>query len=333
MYERIVTYVSGQYWALEEVRFRALCAVLAMRAAGDRLSEEEIRERITLAGGRAEGPLCRLWDIESGGYLRDGNDGEYFALGSAAITGRQTVAVIGVYGLLAHRAGSLAEMSGGTSTERLAAAVDQAAADASVKGIVLDVNSPGGAVEGVTEVASRIRAARAVKPVEAVANALAASGGYWIGSAAQYFTGIPSSRVGSVGVLTEHLDDTKAQEIAGERRTILVDDGAPFKAETDGPLTEDARASIQKMLNQYGDMFRGDVAKNRGVSVDTVRRNFGKGRMMLAKDAVNAGMIDGVGSLQDAVKRVGRGATPDRSAPPAEDQGARLAAAERMRLL
>lgn len=317
-YSRFIAYVSSQFWALERSTFEQMMAVLVHRASGERFTDEEIQARVAEAGGRSEGPLVRHFQIGDGQVV---SMSESLAAAGGDVPQRgQTVAVIGVYGILAHRAGSMLAMSGGTSTERLTQAVRQAANDASVKGIVLDISSPGGAVEGVSELAAEIRAARALKPVEAVANASAGSGAYWLGSAASYMTAIPSGRVGSIGAYTTHIDDTKAQEMTGEVRHVISDEGAPYKAEGEsGVLPDDGRAYVQTMVTKYGDMFRADVAKNRGVGVDTVRKTFGGGRMLMAKDALVAGMIDGIGSLEDAIRRVARGATPERAQARAED--------------
>ena len=86
-------------------------------------------------------------------------------------------------------------------TEAFGAAFDRAAADSSIGAIVLNIDSPGGSVYGVEELADKIYKARGTKPVYAVANSLAASAAYWIGSAASQLYVTPSGEVGSIGVL------------------------------------------------------------------------------------------------------------------------------------
>src|SRR4029453_14892345 len=113
--------------------------------------------------------------------------------------------------------------------------------DPAVKGVVLDVDSPGGSVYGVRELADEIRAARGQKPVEAVANAFMASAAYYIGSAAEKVWVTPSGSAGSIGVYDAHVDLSKFTETMGEKWTFVSygDNkllGNPFE-----PLSEEAQ--------------------------------------------------------------------------------------------
>jgi signal peptide peptidase SppA len=237
-YERLIRFVCEQPWAVLPSTLALMRSILRMRAAGFKFTAEEIAERIGTPEART-GPAPR----EPG-----------------------QIAVIPVWGLIGHRANELRDISSavGTSTEILGAQIEAAIADPAVTSIVLDIDSPGGGVFGVEEVATTIRAARAQKPIIAVSNALAASAAYWIASAASEVVVTPSGLVGSIGVYSMHEDHSKELAEAGIDVTLIR--AGKFKAEDNpfGPLTDAARAAIQERVDAYYALFTRDVAKGRG---------------------------------------------------------------------
>ncbi len=216
------------------------------------------------------------------------------------------VAVIPVVGVISQRMNMMSAFSGGTSTDLLAQQIDQAAGDPNVKGIVLDVDSPGGSVYGVAEVADRIFRARETKRVVAVANSLMASAAYWIGTAAEEVFVTPGGEAGSVGVVAAHLDASQALEAEGLKYTLVT--AGKYKAEGNefAPLDPEAQAFLQSRVDDYYEMFTKAVARHRGTTADAVRSGFGEGRVVGAKQAVALGMADRIGTLQDAIIRAGQ---------------------------
>ena len=176
------------------------------------------------------------------------------------------------------------------------------AADESVHAIVLDMDSPGGLVEGVTEFATEVRRAQERKPVVAVANYLMASAGYWIGASATEVVAAPSAKVGSIGVFSIHDDFSRAREADGVTRTVIS--AGKFKAAPSEPLTDEARAATQALVDDAFNQFVNDVAAGRGVSVAAVRNGFGEGRTLSAGPAMAAGMIDQIATLDETIARV-----------------------------
>lgn len=256
-------------------------------------------------------------------------EGKAPAKASPAAEGtKQSVAVIPIFGVIAHRAHMVMDICGpgGTSTEMLDQAIRTAAADPSVRSIVLDVDSPGGSVAGVQEVAATIWEARAQKPIAAVANSIAASAAYWIASGAHEIYVIPSGEVGSIGVYGKHVDASKADEVAGKTTTVIS--AGKYKAEGIGPLTEEAKAHMQSRVDAYYTQFVKAVAKNRNVSVETVRDGYGQGRSLGAAAALEAGMVDGIATLSEVISKYARRTTEtaNRSRSLAEAQ-IRIAAA------
>lgn len=329
-YRRVMGYFYGQPWALERAKYEEIEGILLARSSGERLGDDEIRARI----GHGEREAVRLWDIETSAFLVAGPDQAYRAAdGTAAERGRPVVAVVGVYGVLTHRAGMFTQTSGLTSAEGVGARVRAAASDPAVKGIVLDVDSPGGSVYGIQEAGDEIRAARAAKPVKAVANARAASAAYWMLSQADEAFATPSGEVGSIGVILEHYDVTAMNEKLGVKVTTITHGKNKALGSPNAPLTEDARAELERRVREYGNAFEHAVAKGRSVPVETVRKEFGQGLMFGAKEAAERGMIDGVATLDEVIRQVGRArpAAPAPAAAVAPDE--RLAAMERLRLL
>lgn len=216
-----------------------------------------------------------------------------------------SIAVLPVRGIISNRIGSMQNMSGGTSAEALQNALNQLVADPHVSAIVLDVDSPGGSVLGIQELADAIHQATATKPVYAVTNAVAGSAAYWLASQASELVVTPSGLVGSIGVFSVHVDRSQADAQDGVKRTLIK--AGRFKAEGSDmePLTDEARAAAQSQIDVYYDQFTRSVARGRGVSLANARgAKFGEGRMVTAADAVERGMADRVGTMAETLDRL-----------------------------
>jgi capsid assembly protease len=230
------------------------------------------------------------------------------------------IAVIPVYGLIMHR--QMADISGGsvgTSTNAISAALRQVVDDPGVGSIVLDIDSPGGDVDGVDELASEILAARKQKKITAVSNCLCASAAYYLASQATEIVVSPSSLTGSIGVYTMHEDDSAMLENAGIKLELIKYGEHKAEGNNLGPLTDSAREHLTEMVCTYGRAFERAVARGRGITQDDVHNKFGQGRIFDAKTAVRIGMADRVGTLADVLS------TPA-SSTSARGRQARLAA-------
>lgn len=222
---------------------------------------------------------------------------------------QKSVAVIPVSGALEARPTEMGAWLGMSSYEVIGKVFDHFVGDSSVSGIILDVSSPGGMVYGAQELADKIYSARGTKPIIAVANPLMASGAYWLASAADRIAITPSGDVGSVGVITEHVDISRRYEQRGVSVSTIKATGSPYKGENSyvAPLSEEARQHLQNRVDAIHSRFVGDLARFRGVSVDHVNEHFGKGRVVDAKTAMNAGMVDRVGTLQEVAVKMAAG--------------------------
>jgi signal peptide peptidase SppA len=211
------------------------------------------------------------------------------------------IAIIPIDGVLFQHVGWLEAFFGGISTEAIGAAIGEAVADKSVRKIILAINSPGGSVVGVTELASKVRAARDVKPVIAVANSHAYSAAYHVASQASEIWVPPSGGVGSIGCICEYVDDSQLLEKAGLRVTRIV--SGKYKGENRGePITDEGLAKLQTDADYYYGLMVRDIARGRGVSEAVVSGpSFGQGRTVLPTDAKANGLVDRIGTLGDAI--------------------------------
>jgi signal peptide peptidase SppA len=232
-----------------------------------------------------------------------------------------SAAVIPIHGVITQRSSFWSWLFGGASLDLLRNALREVLADPVVSAVIFDIDSPGGSVDGLTEFAKELRSYRASgdKPIVAVVDPLAASAAYWIASQANEIVVTPSGEVGSIGVYAAHEDDSAAFEMMGVKITLISageykTEGNPFE-----PLGDDARAAMQEQVDTFYAMFLSDVAVGRGVSVDAVASGFGEGRTFLAKKALQAGMVDRIGTLEETALRLARTSKPTRRAELAAD--------------
>lgn len=237
--------------------------------------------------------------------------------------GRQTargVGVIQIRGTISQHAQAdiSAFLFGGTATELVSKALREFVADDSIGKIVLDIDSPGGSSAGVSELANEILKARAQKPIVAVANSVAASAAYWIGSAADVFYAAPGALAGSIGVYMLHMDFSQAAEKEGVKPTYISAGEHKTEGNQFEPLSDEARAHVQSIVDDVYAQFVTDVARGRGVSEATVRNTYGKGRVLTAKQAKAVGMVDGIYTLEQAISRPFQPRNSQQSEPEAE---------------
>jgi HK97 family phage major capsid protein len=278
---------TGALWAITEEKLFAVLDFLDERAAGHTLSKTELRA----SGIKHTAAAPFTVGAPQGGQI----------------------AVLPLRGVIAHHAGMEMDISGGTSTVAFGNAFDRAMADASVSAIVIDADSPGGAVEGVPELFGKIFASRGTKPITAVCNAHMHSAAYWICAAADEIVITPSGCIGDIGVMTVRPDTSAADAKAGIKRTLIKagkhkGEGAPF-----APMEQDELDARQAMVEQMYAMFTGDVAKGRRDSVANIQAGYGEGRSVLARDAVAAGLADRIATFQQVVAQLG-GQAPAKNA-------------------
>jgi signal peptide peptidase SppA len=260
-------------WAILPEKLAAIEEIVERHLSGEKLTAEEIQARIN---GRTRPEQRKV----------------------------ERVAVLPVFGTIVPRADLFTDISGATSAEGLGKAFAELMDDPSVDAIVLDVDSPGGQVNGIDELAKQIFDARGTKPIVAVSNHTMASAAYWIGTAADEVVVTPSGEVGSVGVFAVHRDMSGALEKQGIKVSLISKGKYKVEGNPYEPLAEEARAAIDTRVAESYDAFVEAVARNRGVNQAVVRNGFGEGRVVGSQQALKLGMVDRIGTLEETIQRL-----------------------------
>jgi protease-4 len=222
--------------------------------------------------------------------------------GSAGVLAGSAVAVIPVQGTIQKRGGMCS-----TGTKQLAQMLASANADSQVGSIVLDIDSPGGAVDGTEEFANLVAASR--KPVVAHIDGLGASAAYWIASQARHISisSATTAYAGSLGVLCTHVAQGQALEKSGQQVTILRSTRAKDKARFNGlePLTDELKASITADLDTIAGTFISAVETGRAGKLSASEDVF-TGKVYAGQDARQHGLVDSIGTLQDAINQAAK---------------------------
>jgi signal peptide peptidase SppA len=188
---------------------------------------------------------------------------------------------------------------GGEGLDRFSLKFNAALQNQEVHSIVLDIDSPGGNISGVSEVSRMVRAARGQKDITAYASGDMCSAAYWIGSAADSIFASPTSKLGSIGVIASAVDDKERMKREGIEIHNVVSENAPKKNLKIS--TKEGKESLQSIVNAIEDVFIADVSNNRGVKRQTVISNYGQGGVIVGAAAVEAGLADGISSMEDVI--------------------------------
>jgi signal peptide peptidase SppA len=205
--------------------------------------------------------------------------------------------VIEISGVLVHRGGWIGQSSGQTSYEGTAAQIDAAARDPSVRAVALEIDSFGGEVAGVFDLADRIRALRAAKPVWAFVAEHAFSAGYALASQADRILLPRTGAVGSIGVVVMHADLSGQLDQDGVRVTLIHAgshkvDGNPY-----APLPDAVRDDVQREIDVLRFLFAETVAAGRGDRLSQKAALATEAQTYRGADAVAAGLADEVTDL------------------------------------
>lgn len=275
-YSNIIAAATSTVWAIQEEKLESIMAFLSMKAA------DEVAAGWKSVGASTEFKMAQPVKGQS----------------SEAST---AIGILPVVGTISQRMNMFTEFSGGTSTDLLGQAFDSMVNDTGISAIIFDIDSPGGSVYGLDELSKKIYDARGEKPIVAVANSLAASAAYYIASAADEVIVTPGGEIGSIGTIGVHVDTSKAAEKEGLSYTLIKYGKNKGEANSLEPLSDDARDYLQDTVNKYGEMFVGAVARNRGATVSTVKKDYGQGRVFMAKDAISAGLADRIATFEQVV--------------------------------
>ena len=252
-------------------------AEVIMAALADRLGIGQI-SRLS--------PAPEMMDDDAYGY----SDAGRIARSGYDVVGG--VAIIEVCGTLVQKLGTLRPYSGMSGYDGIRQNFMMALTDPEVKAIMLDVDSPGGEVSGCFDLVDAIYQARGKKPIWSILNESAYSAAYAIASAADRVIVPRTGGVGSIGVIWMHMDWSKALTSAGFKVTFVTYGDTKADGHPEIPLSPEAMARFQGEINTMGELFVSTAARNRNISVKSVRDT--QAATYLGADGVSQGLADAV---------------------------------------
>lgn len=209
------------------------------------------------------------------------------------------IAHVLVRGPLTQYPSSMQSAMGGTSMLVASRAIREAADSDQVRGILMEVNSPGGTAAGAHDFASAIQYARAKKPVHAHTPGTAASGGYFVGIEADRFTADPMAVVGSVGAITQLRDTSELMRRAGITNYYPASGDRKATGAAGVPVTTEQIADMQSMITDLAAPFVKNVATRRGISSESMK-DISRAGLYVASKAQALGMVDAVCTMDEA---------------------------------
>ena len=245
------------------------------------------------------------------------------------------IAVMHIDDVLTYRSTLMKMWYGMDTYNSIAESLDKLLADSSVNGIVLSIHSPGGQLDGVSDLAEKIYNARGSKSKGIVAHTAGSmcSAAYWIGSACEKVFASATAIIGSIGVMASvpnAAQDEQKYVVSNLSRNKNLD-----------PNTPEGRAALEKTIDASAKVFVESVAKHRGTTFEDVLGNYGQGGLFVGEEAVKNGMIDGIVSLDSLIDNMSNnngGYMPNPNANAqtpvlsAEEQVKAAVAAERSRI-
>lgn len=261
-------------WAIEPGMLREIQGIYAMHLRGEKLDIAAIEARL----GRPLAHEQQEYEVLPGG-----------------------VALLKLSGVMAPKANLFMRVSGGISTQQATLQIESALADARVRSIVVAMDTPGGNVIGVPEFAQAIHDAGAIKPLVVHATEMLLSAGMWAGSGANaIFVSSSVVSVGSIGVVVDREFDPNARV---QQESITA---GKYKrlSKPNEPLSDEARAVVQADVDYVYTLFVDDVARYRGVSAEQVLEHMADGRVFRGQQAIDAGLVDGVSTLDALLERM-----------------------------
>lgn len=202
------------------------------------------------------------------------------------------IAIIRIYGVLTKKTEAFDHILDMTSYENIHEEIESALEDKSIETILLDIDSPGGEVNGVFDLADFIYESRAKKRIIAIANDDAYSAAYAIASSAEKVFVSRTSGVGSIGVIASHIDQSRFDERQGIKYTTIFAGSRKNDLNPHEPMTSESLGSLQKEVDRLYEMFLQLIARNRGLSIEKIRST--EAGLYFGEKAVEIGVADGV---------------------------------------
>lgn len=267
--------VYGMPWAITESMLELMCDIVERHLAGEKpeFDKSKIKSIRTL---NAQGQVTHEVDMEQPYEIVNG------------------VAILRLMGPIFPRANMMTELSGATSLEQYGDAFDEAMEDPEVESILQYIDSPGGSVLGLAEMATKIYEARAGgdKLICSLIEGQGCSAAYWLASQTEVTAATEGSSVGSIGVISKIKSYDRAEKNEGVDSVILR--SSELKAPGVGPISPRQEDALRKSLRSYFDQFKSAVSRGRpGVNIEQVAT----GEVWVGKESEAAGLVDEITTL------------------------------------
>lgn len=224
----------------------------------------------------------------------DEDEDPYEAMAAAIIERYDAVGVVNVKGSLVNEESFFNPWFGDLAYGTVQRALNQLLQDDSISSIVLNLDSPGGDAQGVEELGQFVKDTSRIKPVTAWAST-ALSAGYWIASAADRVFTSKMGQTGSIGAIATTM--SYYERLRNDGIDPFVARSSPKKAipHPMEPLTDAGKKSMQDRINQYGDFFIENVARNRPtLSYANAKTTWASGEVFFGEKALSLGLVDGL---------------------------------------
>ncbi len=188
-----------------------------------------------------------------------------------------------------------------TSSRGIVEQIEKLKEDSDVKAIILRINSPGGGVGPSQEIYREVLRAKEKKKIIASMESVAASGGYYVACASDIIVANPGTITGSIGVVMEFSNVEDLLKKIGLRSYVIKsgkhkDIGSPLRE-----MTSEEKAILQSVIDSVHSQFVRAVAEGRNMEEGKIRR-IADGRIFSGEQAKELGLVDRLGSLQDAIE-------------------------------
>lgn len=277
---KIVDLVNGA-WAITPEMLNEIQSIYARHTRSEKLNQKELMAAI---GPRpAKGERRYLEVLDNG------------------------IAILSVQGVLGKKMNMFLNISGGTSMQMATDEFKEAIQDQGVRAVFMDVDSPGGSVDGTADMANAIRDARGTKPIVAFTDGGIFSAAYWIASAAdKIIMSNETAMAGSIGVIARHVDFSKQLDIMGITETEITAGKYKSPYPDSKPLSEFGRQVIQDDVDTLYSAFVQAVSDNRGLDINNLEQ-WADGRCFIGQAAIDAGLVDGIISRDDLIAQMADG--------------------------
>ena len=212
----------------------------------------------------------------------------------------EKISVIKLDGIISDSASS-SFLRDSTSSNAVLDLIVKATKDQNVKAIVIRINSPGGTVAASQELYKAVINARKKKPVVITMGDIAASGGYYISSAADAIFANPGTLTGSIGVITSYLNFYDLLNKIGVKGVVIKSGNYKDIGNPTRPMTPEERKILQALLDDTYDQFLSDVAKGRNIQKSTIAK-IAQGLIYTGKQAKKIGLVDRLGDYNQAIQ-------------------------------